>query len=1708
MPFWATLGKAFGITSPWGIVAWGATIGANLLLSKYLRPKQKIDRRRESTPRDEDIKRRWIMGKQRRVSGKLCFASIVPPTDAANALGGEGYKKNHLRLIYVLSEGPIGDIKGVYLDDSKHVPMEKTGNVLTPKYGYRISTYERNLAQRPTFPQTHVIELKQFFAADGASQSSIQITAPSDRRYYNQVPNDQNPETYTGSGSWEGSPNYSANLYTDDQTSTPPANTQVPFDQEYKVWDSSHKLTGVSYVSVELFQPFHQEDDPNDDYWKTIPKIEFVVGGLKFNTPNSPTTKVESENPIDQLYWYDTEVLKIPAANIDRTAYNEARAVCEEEVSFTNTQLTPEFSGWLGTYKTFKKYTANHIIEEGESKDAVHARLLASCAGYRFEFGGKVFYRAGKERSSVLTLGEDEIEDIVEVKPWPALSERYNQITAEISQNRALGYKSSSYVFKDDAAFMRDSELRNIDVNLECVDHPLSAGYLLAVLTRQQRQSFTFSAVIPPLENMDQLKKLLPGNKVTITKSELGFTNRECIVQSVNVRNDFRVVVVLKLNIAGIYANTLILPPIRPRGLAFNPSAIPEAPTNLTTDEIAHINKDGTVVVRLDAIWDRTDAITTEVQARIKTPQGEWQPFVTNQNGTKASLHGVEIGKTYEIRARHISKDNVPSVWVNATDNTIDGDLTPPSPITDVEVTSLPQGINVKWENPTDNDFAAACVFISEQQNFMADENTLVATLSSNVFESGGYTAGTTYYIKLKPKDTSGNLGPETAELSTVPTVSAAEGIMIHSGVGQPSNSLGDDGDLYLELNDNMGMGNAGALWKKESGVWSNTGIDLAKAGAILIPFNIEDTEDTPMPEPNVTAPVGSLAFNTFNGQYWERLSSNTWMFRGDLTGKPGKNARGWVPWLGSVVATVGVDGDYTVNPTTGEWYIRQSGSWVKQGDLTGSDGSRWFTYSGSAQPSSTTFGSQTARVGDFALSTTTNRYYELTGASTWTLRGDLGAEVEGSKIVFFTAGLGINPSVHIAEHQANVGDEAINTRTAEFWEKTATPNTWALRGDLGKRVTTLTTEDPPSTNGERIGDIAISNVDTNNRKLYVWQIKGTDTNPSWVLKGVLRGPGLSVDDSVPENSITGDIYWDENGDISIRNEEGEEDFKRTTNQPPVSQSDEVDPETNPVGCTVWHSATWPPSSSLGANGDAAYSGRRWGRKVNGSWVEQTPSLSTSTTNYIWRREELPTINFNTAGWRALNPASSRTPIIVIIMSTTEAWNYNYDSDSWTKIAKMCSTAPSTVSAPSNFRRTSLTYPSNTSATAALAWNPVSDATGYSLRVVPARSAGSSTFSRTSSQTTLSITGLSRGTSYSVYLKTLKGTASSAETSVTFTTTGSPPTIQAPYTPISVTATPSTSTQGSVSVAFRAATPSSTRPISKSVVTLYRNNVAVTGKSKDVSYTTGTNNYTATFTGLAIGTGYTARVYHNNSAGNGSYRSSSSFSITSLTPTLPTTLSPITNLRLNLTFNHDDTEDIYATWSSVTGATTYAYSATPSSAFASGEMLTGNVTIRAVRLQLSSTADGTKVTFSLRAKSATAQSSLTSGEITVNIDNLASDSNGSGARAIAGLRITVRGGSHLGSFQFNSTSNTVNLTGYQYRIQRKRGSGSFVNIAPVGLSSDWYTVNRTSGSAVSVGLSNTIFSGHQASDVYLFRARRVYSDGNGPESSVSFRIQD
>ena len=246
-----------------------------------------------------------------------------------------------------------------------------------------------------------------------------------------------------------------------------------------------------------------------------------------------------------------------------------------------------------------------------------------------------------------------------------------------------------------------------------------------------------------------------------------------------------------------------------------------------------------------------------------------WQP-VGMVAGNRFRYPGVIVGKTYQVRARHRNQRGVAGEWSAVVERQVGGDLTPPGPVTGLDVDSLPQGFHAKWTNPADKDYASTEVYMGTAPDFASAARK--AIIAANHYTAHGLTAGTPVNVWVRAKDRSGNLGPTAGPMAVTPTVAAREGAAIHTGAGVPANSLGADGDLYIRSD--------GHIWQKASGSWRDTGIDLTETAG----SSVHRVASWP--------PSNSLGSNddvaiADDGQ-WGNKVSGSWIRRGDLTGPQG----------------------------------------------------------------------------------------------------------------------------------------------------------------------------------------------------------------------------------------------------------------------------------------------------------------------------------------------------------------------------------------------------------------------------------------------------------------------------------------------------------------------------------------------------------------------------------------------------------------------------------------------------------------------------------------------------------------------------------------------------------------------------------------------------------------------------------------------------
>ena len=546
----------------------------------------------------------------------------------------------------------------------------------------------------------------------------------------------------------------------------------------------------------------------------------------------------------------------------------------------TNGGVDPLPSGYSAWPSTSKRYSIRGVFASGDDIGGVEDRLDAAWAGEVVESAGKLYFRPGVDRTALLSIGDAQIIEPPVARPWPALQERVNALTGEIPQSSQHDWSTLSLPQVPEtvapAALERAGGKRSGHVRLAFITDPLAAGRLLAVNLRRGQESLRVQLVVMP-GNTFEHTGLIPTDRVLLTNAEYGLVQARMEVERVLIRQDGAVALTLREDLDGTFADTLVLPPLEPRVIRLpDDREVPDV-AGLTSDEIAETGSDGVTAIHLLITWDAADARETEINIRTNLPGAVWESIISV--GSNLRVPGVVAGEGYQIRARHWNRRGVAGAWSAVHANTIDGDLTPPGQMTSFDLSPLPGGYRATWANPTDDDFALARVYAGGNTSFATAD--LVAEAAANYYVATGLPAGTAVFVWVRAVDASGNAGQVRGPVEVTPTLVAA-GSAILTGTGAPDNADGEDGDIYVQAD--------GTVWRKTSGVWVDTGINLTGPGGGTDGATILSGDVADGAAPAVSGTTAGDVFLATDGRWW-RWSGTAWIFRGNLTGRDGPGA-------------------------------------------------------------------------------------------------------------------------------------------------------------------------------------------------------------------------------------------------------------------------------------------------------------------------------------------------------------------------------------------------------------------------------------------------------------------------------------------------------------------------------------------------------------------------------------------------------------------------------------------------------------------------------------------------------------------------------------------------------------------------------------------------------------------------------------------------
>ena len=664
-----------GFGGPAGAIASVGLIAFQLLLNNIFKPKLEplpIKVTNYSGGTEEAID---IFG-ERRVDLEWIYISTLP---------GAAYRANHIRLVACISEGPCEDVTKIWLneDDFRFVKDATDSNFLIPVAGSDYVLPPDDVSDY-AFPQDYALQFRLKFNADGTEWGSAVTTdnprwkvLPNFRFNYNPGVNDYGRTQTNNSDKYrilipDDLPVIIRDEYELDETVDPivwrnkndPSLTEPvqytrnrffgPYDIGLlvKPIDSDFRLTGISGVQVDRFQPFYQQTDAGKRLFKELPNLAMLVKGRKILIPGG-TQPVWTDNPIAILHHYDVNYRGIPESKIDMASYQEAYNDCEETITYRYGQTDPDDSDgndnefyvkanntlwqkssgtWSnlgsiqGDYSWFaskgtngvynlKKYSCNLKRIYGENSDDFYRKILVCCAGTRFDDSGKIHYRVGKDRASTLTCFENDILEFEALQTWQSLETRINELIAKMEQSEQNDYLPDTVPFEDMQARARDNEARSKEFVLDGVTNPVQAANLTSILLKQMRSFVVYRFRIGYFDDMIQMG-LKVYDVITINNAEHGLVNKKVIILDLEKLSDGTVIVDGQEYDESTFNPILVLPDLPQRNLRFEVNQPPDPPTGLETDEVAHASRAG-VQIRLDVGVDFSETASFEFQHKL-----------------------------------------------------------------------------------------------------------------------------------------------------------------------------------------------------------------------------------------------------------------------------------------------------------------------------------------------------------------------------------------------------------------------------------------------------------------------------------------------------------------------------------------------------------------------------------------------------------------------------------------------------------------------------------------------------------------------------------------------------------------------------------------------------------------------------------------------------------------------------------------------------------------------------------------------------------------------------------------------------------------------------------------------------------------------------------------------------------------------------------
>lgn len=735
-----------------------AATGASYAINRIFAPGRPV----QSYPQFSGLNRaavapaRWVLGRAR-IGGHLFYA----------------FSRGRVKYFIIgLSEGECEEIEGCWYRN-EWVPLVAAagrtaaqGRLLRPNAGSPYASATGTVTNSRGDVTSHTVnplEIYEYLRADGTQGTEFHsiLVPPSYDAYNDDVDYIESDGTVRNEPTErtvkvryhlnEEDPNSPGSFIEGDEV-TEDYITDLP------EWGANHRLYGLSWCMLRLENP--RADNYEDHVWgpeDVEPPIQFLFKGIKITWPGQ-AAKTWTENAAALRYWWETERRGNPASAFDQSDFTAAYNLCEQTVDMS-TDPGWSASQYAGFNPVSKRYTINGAIESDESAEDIEDQMDAAWIGTTLDYDGKILLRPGRDRASVMTIDDSLILAVEGISPTPRLQDRLNAVDVLLAQSSAHDFLELTMPrYTDAAALARDGKLLVNTVNLRFVNEPIAGGRIQVTSIKEGRETLVLDVECRPGDNYE-LMDLKPADVVSFSSDINDLAAKSFTLRRVEITDRDTVRLSLVEKLAGTWVDTFVAPPLKGRDIVRpeDPRFISVSdPSNLALDEVAEVGRDGATAIFLEATWE-ADYPTSDVQWRRSSggsTLGGWSEILPVEGELFRVQVPDAVGDTFAVRVRNIrvqGERRIPSGWVQA-EHVIGGDLAAPSPVTNLDVESIPGGVRATWTPPTDDDYSHASVRV---QGGPSVDVTLQTP--ADFIDIPNLAPGESYTVSVTAVDRSGN---------------------------------------------------------------------------------------------------------------------------------------------------------------------------------------------------------------------------------------------------------------------------------------------------------------------------------------------------------------------------------------------------------------------------------------------------------------------------------------------------------------------------------------------------------------------------------------------------------------------------------------------------------------------------------------------------------------------------------------------------------------------------------------------------------------------------------------------------------------------------------------------------------------------------------------------------------------------------------------